>query len=164
MYIALCSFLNYFVISFLLVPTLPMHFILEHTYHNLRSSLKWQRKFLNHRPTQYRRPLRGRVVRLLVLQLLRAGVRASFTTCGVYVGRIGAGTDFSRCSHVASPTLKFIPPLSPLSSHPYSLVIISSEGLPKGRSFTANSGTKAAVLPVGRSSIANQGCRFTRNE
>ena len=29
--------------------------------------------------------------------------------------------------------------------------------LPKGRSFTANSGTKAAILPKGRSYIANSG-------
>ena len=29
--------------------------------------------------------------------------------------------------------------------------------LPKGRSFTANSGTKAAILPKGRYSIANSG-------
>ena len=29
--------------------------------------------------------------------------------------------------------------------------------LPKGRSFTANSGTKAAILPKDRSSIANSG-------
>ena len=29
--------------------------------------------------------------------------------------------------------------------------------LPKGRSFTANSGTRAAILPKGRSSIANLG-------
>ena len=29
--------------------------------------------------------------------------------------------------------------------------------LPKGRSFTANSGTKSAILPKGRSSIANSG-------
>ena len=33
----------------------------------------------------------------------------------------------------------------------------SSHVLPKGRSFTANSGTKAAILPKGRSSIANSG-------
>ena len=31
--------------------------------------------------------------------------------------------------------------------------------LPKGRSFTANSGTKAAVLPKGRSSTANLGTK-----
>ena len=31
--------------------------------------------------------------------------------------------------------------------------------LPKGRSFTANSGTKAAVLPKGRSSTANSGTK-----
>ena len=31
--------------------------------------------------------------------------------------------------------------------------------LPKGRSFTENSGTKAAVLPKGRSSTANSGTR-----
>ena len=31
---------------------------------------------------------------------------------------------------------------------------------PKGRSFTANSGTKAAVLPKGRSSIANSGTKI----
>ena len=36
-----------------------------------------------------------------------------------------------------------------------SLITISI--LPKGRSFTANSGTKAAILPKGRSSIANSG-------
>ena len=29
--------------------------------------------------------------------------------------------------------------------------------LPKGRSFTANSGTKAAILPKGRSSTTNSG-------
>ena len=29
--------------------------------------------------------------------------------------------------------------------------------LPKGRSFTANSGTRAAILHKGRSSIANSG-------
>ena len=36
------------------------------------------------------------------------------------------------------------------------LYIITSV-LPKGRSFTANSGTRAAILPKGRSSIANSG-------
>ena len=34
------------------------------------------------------------------------------------------------------------------------IIIISV--LPKGRSFTAHSGTKAAILPKGSSSIANQ--------
>ena len=37
----------------------------------------------------------------------------------------------------------------------YVIIIISV--LPKGRSFAANSGTKAAFLPKGRSSIANSG-------
>ena len=36
--------------------------------------------------------------------------------------------------------------------------------LPKGRSFSANSGTKAVVLSGGRSSTANQGCSFTRDK
>ena len=31
--------------------------------------------------------------------------------------------------------------------------------LPKGRSFTANSGTKAAILSKGRSSITNSGAK-----
>ena len=31
--------------------------------------------------------------------------------------------------------------------------------LPKGRTFTANSGTKAAVMPKGRSSTANSGAK-----
>ena len=31
--------------------------------------------------------------------------------------------------------------------------------LPKGMSFTANTGTKAAVLPKGRSSAANSGIK-----
>ena len=33
--------------------------------------------------------------------------------------------------------------------------------LPKGRSFTENSGTKAAVMPKGRSSTANSGTKVT---
>ena len=37
------------------------------------------------------------------------------------------------------------------------IIIIIVSVLPKGRSFTANSGTKAAILPKGRSSIANSG-------
>ena len=37
------------------------------------------------------------------------------------------------------------------------IIIIIISVLPKGRSFTANSGTKAAILPKGRSSIANSG-------
>ena len=37
------------------------------------------------------------------------------------------------------------------------IIIILISVLPKGRSFTANSGTKAAILPKGRSSIANSG-------
>ena len=39
----------------------------------------------------------------------------------------------------------------------YIIIIIIISVLPKGRSFTANSGTKAAILPNGRSSIANSG-------
>ena len=37
------------------------------------------------------------------------------------------------------------------------LYITNISVLPNGRSFTANSGTKAAILPKGRSSIANSG-------
>ena len=37
----------------------------------------------------------------------------------------------------------------------FSIIIIIRSVLPKGRSFTANSGTKAAVLRKGWSSIAN---------
>ena len=40
--------------------------------------------------------------------------------------------------------------------HIITIIIIISV-LPKGKSFTANSGTKAAILPKGRSSIANSG-------
>ena len=39
----------------------------------------------------------------------------------------------------------------------WKLFIIIISVLPKGRSFTANSGTKAAVLPKDRSFIANSG-------
>ena len=48
---------------------------------------------------------------------------------------------------------------SPLINHHHSI-------LPKGRSFTAISGAKAAVLPEGRSStkkLRDPGCSFTRN-
>ena len=37
------------------------------------------------------------------------------------------------------------------------IIIITISVLPKGRSFTANSGTKAVILLKGRSSIANSG-------
>ena len=42
----------------------------------------------------------------------------------------------------------------------YHLLSSECSALPKGRSFTANSGTKAAVLPKGRSSTANSGPRL----
>ena len=47
--------------------------------------------------------------------------------------------------------------LSALYSSP-NIIIISV--LPNGRSFTANSGTKAAILPKGRNLV----CSFTRDE
>ena len=37
------------------------------------------------------------------------------------------------------------------------IIIIIISVLSKGRSFTANSGTKAVILPKGRSSIENSG-------
>ena len=44
-----------------------------------------------------------------------------------------------------------------LIEQPQAVIIIIISVLTNGRSFTANSGTKATILPKGRSSIANSG-------
>ena len=70
---------------------------------------------------------------------------------GIVLGQF-PGLGFSSTLRKKSENLGHICPLVSFGHH--------QNVLPKGRSFTANSSTKAAVLPE----LGNQGCSFARDE
>ena len=66
----------------------------------------------------------------------------------------------SRKNHILTAHFQTVVPIQNLTVLVSIIIIIIISFLSKGRFFTANSGTKAAILPKGKSSIATQESRL----